>query len=163
MTTKKEKKKKLRLKESQCSNCGGHGVYWNFSWDEPDECRNCGGSGRIFVTENDRLLAYPSGPFLGSAPRLFKELEEAGVKDYDWKPAPSKEELFQELSELYYEIEIAAKAIERILIFNEPKLREKDKELLSDVINYLKGKITISGYQEYPEMKLFVNEKEDGD
>ena len=65
--------------EIKCS-CGGYGQVSSYTLGGTDflgakECSDCGGSGRVFISENDRMVEYPGGRFLGSAPGLFKKTE----------------------------------------------------------------------------------------
>jgi len=101
-------KPKLRIKIMKCGCCNG--IMWG--GDYPVECRDCGGSGFIFITEHDRIIDYPGGPFRGSCPGQFKELEEAGVEDYDWQPAQSRDELYEDIADIAYDLMIAVKTIE---------------------------------------------------
>ena len=101
-------KPKLRIKSMECGCCNG--LRW--CGEYPVECSDCGGSGFIFITEHDRIIDYPGGPFRGSWPGRFKELEEEGVEDYDWQPAQSKEELYEDIADVAYDLMIAVRVLE---------------------------------------------------
>lgn len=70
----------------KCSGCGGHGVVADETWGAAD-CSDCEGSGRLFCSNTDTVVLYPSGPFKGRWPGIWKETvkwrKETGYKDYN--------------------------------------------------------------------------------
>jgi hypothetical protein len=47
-----------------CASCR-NGMYWSYTYDEPEECRNCGGSGQIYIRPKGHCFQYPGGPATG--------------------------------------------------------------------------------------------------
>ena len=99
---------KLRIKQRKCGCCDG--IQWG--GDYPRECLDCAGSGFIFITEHDRIIDYPGGPFRGSAPGVFQELEDRNVPDCEWEPLPSRDDCFETISEQQYLLDVAKGMLE---------------------------------------------------
>lgn len=55
---------------------------------DPKPCRSCGGAGVYHITENDRLIKWPGGPFDGAMPEgtFEKTAEEHPDKVSEWPP-----------------------------------------------------------------------------
>ena len=98
---------KLRIKKEECGCCAG--IQWG--GDYPRECLNCGGSGFIFITEHDRIIDYPGGPFRGSYPGKFQKLENMGIPDYEWEPMSSRDECFEIIAEQQHLLNVAKKML----------------------------------------------------
>jgi hypothetical protein len=66
-------------KPDLCTTCGGHTVYavWNGDYDIVD-CHDCS-NGYVWISSKDRIAAWPGGPFLGSYPGRFAELDEENL------------------------------------------------------------------------------------
>ena len=58
-----------------CTNCGGHTILaeWNGDYDIVD-CHKCN-AGIVWVSPKDRIAGYPGGPFQGSRPGRYAELQ----------------------------------------------------------------------------------------
>ena len=68
-----------RWRTQTCGSCSGYGVvsdYRGGDFNGAMDCPSCWG-GVVYVSENDRMAAYPGGPFLGHAPGLFAECDAA--------------------------------------------------------------------------------------
>ncbi len=65
----------------RCWTCSGHGVIdvGGLGGVWPGDCHTCEGEGEVYVSESDRLKAWPGGAFTGHAPGLFAQVE-AGVE-----------------------------------------------------------------------------------
>jgi hypothetical protein len=62
--------------QDRCGCCSG--IKWG--GDIPVECDRCGGGGIRWISESDRVAAYPGGPFLGREPGEFaRALARVGV------------------------------------------------------------------------------------
>lgn len=123
-------KPKLRIKMFNCGCCAG--IEWGGEY--PSECRDCGGSGFLFITEHDRIIDYPGGPFRGSRPGKFKELEEQGVKDYDWKPIPTKDELWEMYTGVEYDLDMVKQVLEYYALMPSGTLAAKTLAFLKGVL-----------------------------
>lgn len=62
--------------KDRCGVCvaGYVSDYSSGDFEGAKECDSCNGSGSLFVSERDRLAAWPGGPFLGSWPGRFNYL-----------------------------------------------------------------------------------------
>ena len=56
----------------KCSDCGGWGMRTGGE-GEPVDCGTCGGAGSEWLSEHDRVAAWPGGPFRGSAPGAWND------------------------------------------------------------------------------------------
>ena len=61
-------------KQFTCDICRGFGVVTDYE-NGSKECDNCNG-GALYVSDKDRLAAWPGGPFLGYSPGKFNEVDE---------------------------------------------------------------------------------------
>ena len=66
----------VRWRKFTCGSCCGTGVVSSYSASDflgVDDCKACN-MGEVYVSENDRLAAWPGGPFLGRWSGKFAEV-----------------------------------------------------------------------------------------
>lgn len=61
-----------------CSKCHGNAVATG------DRCAPCGGTGKVFVSDKDRIAEYPGGPFLGMEPGAWKDALHEERRSDEW-------------------------------------------------------------------------------
>ena len=69
---------KTKWRKFRCGSCRGYGIVMVYAHDGPDhtdDCRYCN-MGTVYISENDRLAEWPGGPFLGSWPGKYKEIDD---------------------------------------------------------------------------------------
>jgi len=144
-------KPKLRIKIMECGCCNG--IKWG--GDSPVECRDCGGKGFVYITEHDRIIDYPGGPFRGSCPGTFEELERQGIEDYEWQPTKSKDELYNDIADLTYDLMIAIGTLE--YYSNQP-----NGDYAKRTIAYLNNTLEVDSTDEFLEQHMIALEHPDG-